>query len=41
MVRFERMYTIHLFFFGDVFTAVIVVDLSDPILQEKADLKLH
>ena len=26
---FERMYTIHLFFFGDVFTAVVVVDLSD------------
>lgn len=32
VVTFERMYTIHLFFFGDVFTAVVVVELSDITL---------
>lgn len=31
VVTFERMYTIHLFFF-DVFTAVVVVELSDITL---------
>ena len=28
MVTFEGMYAIHLFFFGDVFTAIVMVDLS-------------
>ena len=32
VVTFGRMYTIHLFFFGDVFTAVVVVELSDITL---------
>ena len=32
VVTFERMYAIHLFFFGDVFTAVVVVELSDITL---------